>query len=54
MKKILFLLALMFVQNTALAQEKIAKITFKVETIDYGTIAANSDGIRVFEFTNFN
>ncbi len=52
MKKLLFLLTLMFVQNTALAQEKIAKITFKVETIDYGTIAVNSDGIRVFEFTN--
>jgi len=29
-----------------------AKISFKAETVDYGTIAKNSDGVRVFEFTN--
>jgi len=29
-----------------------AKITFKTDTIDYGTIAKGSDGLRVFEFTN--
>ena len=28
------------------------KISFKAETIDYGTIAKGSDGVRVFEFTN--
>lgn len=52
MKKLLFLLAVFFVHNTVFAQEKIAKITFKSETIDYGTIEVNSDGIRIFEFTN--
>jgi len=52
MKNLLFLLAVIFMQNTVLAQEKTAKIRFKFETIDYGTIAVNSDGIRVFEFTN--
>ena len=34
------------------AQEKKAKITFKMETIDYGEITKGADGIRVFEFTN--
>ena len=34
------------------AQEKIAKIEFKTETIDYGTIEKGADGLRVFEFTN--
>lgn len=29
-----------------------AKIEFKTETIDYGTIEKGSDGVRVFEFTN--
>jgi hypothetical protein len=34
------------------AQDKTAKIKFKTETIDYGTIEKGADGIRVFEFTN--
>jgi len=34
------------------AQEKVAKIEFKTETIDYGTIEKGSNGVRVFEFTN--
>jgi len=34
------------------AQEKVAKIEFKTDVIDYGTIEKGSDGIRVFEFTN--
>lgn len=34
------------------AQDATAKIEFKSETIDYGEIAKDSDGIRVFEFTN--
>lgn len=29
-----------------------AKIEFKTNTIDYGTIEKGSNGIRVFEFTN--
>ncbi|WP_373057009.1 DUF1573 domain-containing protein [Zunongwangia sp. H14] len=35
--------------GTASAQ---AKMEFKSETIDYGTIKKGSDGVRVFEFTN--
>ncbi|MDT0642452.1 DUF1573 domain-containing protein [Zunongwangia sp. F363] len=35
--------------GTASAQ---AKMEFKSETIDYGTIKRGSDGVRVFEFTN--
>lgn len=34
------------------AQEKVAKIEFKTDTIDYGTIEKGADGVRVFEFTN--
>ncbi len=29
-----------------------AKIEFKSETIDYGNIAKDSDGVRIFEFIN--
>ncbi|TYA53244.1 DUF1573 domain-containing protein [Formosa maritima] len=34
------------------AQEKVAKIEFKTDTIDYGIIEKGADGVRVFEFTN--
>ena len=34
------------------AQDKVAKIKFKTETIDYGTIEKGANGVRVFEFTN--
>ena len=34
------------------AQEKSAKIEFKTDVIDYGTIEKGADGVRVFEFTN--
>ena len=34
------------------AQDKIAKIEFESETIDYGTINKGADGIRVFKFKN--
>lgn len=34
------------------ANENGAKIEFKSETIDYGTIEHNADGKREFEFTN--
>ncbi|WP_072319060.1 DUF1573 domain-containing protein [Sinomicrobium oceani] len=52
MKKLAMFL---FVSTFALAvhaQEKVAKIDFKEDTIDYGEIAQGSDGQRVFEFTN--
>ena len=31
---------------------KVAIIDFETEVIDYGTIAQNSDGMRIFTFTN--
>ena len=34
------------------AQDKIAKIEFESETIDYGVIEKGSDGVRVFKFKN--
>ena len=34
------------------AQEKVAKIEFESETIDYGTIEKGADGVRVFKFKN--
>ena len=34
------------------AQEQVAKIEFKTDTVDYGEIAKGSDGVRIFEFTN--
>ena len=34
------------------AQEKVAKIEFKTDVIDYGTIEKGADGVRSFEFTN--
>lgn len=34
------------------AQEKMAKIEFESETIDYGTIEKGADGVRVFKFKN--
>ena len=37
---------------SAFAQEKVAKIEFKTDVIDYGTIEKGADGLRVFEFTN--
>jgi len=34
------------------AQEKVAKIEFKTDVIDYGIVEKGADGVRVFEFTN--
>ncbi len=52
MKKFVLVLFIGLFAISAFAQESAAKIEFKSETIDYGTIAKGSDGIRVFEFTN--
>ena len=50
------LIAVLFVGMMSLwlyAQDKkVAKIEFKTEIIDYGTIEKGADGVRVFEFTN--
>lgn len=62
--KNLFILLLTMVSLSAFAQEKGgneslnlvsgdgATIDFVTETLDYGTIEHNADGIRFFEFTN--
>jgi len=34
------------------SDEKIAKIEFETETIDYGTIEKGANGLRTFKFTN--
>ena len=52
MKKGLLFLFVSLITLAVSAQEKTAKIEFKSETIDYGEIAKNSDGVRIFEFTN--
>ncbi|NNC49802.1 MAG: DUF1573 domain-containing protein [Flaviramulus sp.] len=49
MKKLITILFIGLISFTINAQ---AKIEFKAETIDYGTIEKGSDGVRVFEFTN--
>ncbi|TXE16555.1 DUF1573 domain-containing protein [Psychroserpens burtonensis] len=52
MKKLVAILCVAFISFGALAQEKVAKIEFKTDVIDYGTIEKGSDGVRIFEFTN--
>ena len=49
MKQLITLICIGFLSLSLHAQ---AKIEFKTDTIDYGTIAKGSDGVRVFEFTN--
>lgn len=49
------LIAVLFVGLMSLgsfAQETQAKIEFKTDVIDYGTIEKGADGVRTFEFTN--
>ncbi len=50
MKKLALIALVALIGFTAQAQQ--AKITFKTDTVDYGTILKGSDGVRVFEFTN--
>ncbi len=52
MKKLAIFLFIGLLSWGVSAQEKVAKIEFKTETVDYGEIAKGSDGVRVFEFTN--
>ena len=51
MKQIITFLFIGLISLTVAAQ-KVAKIEFKSDTIDYGTIEKGSDGVRVFQFTN--
>ena len=52
MKKLITILLIGFVSLAVNAQSKVAKIDFKSDTIDYGTIEKGANGVRVFEFTN--
>lgn len=52
MKKIITILCIALVSFAVNAQDKVAKIEFKTDTIDYGTIEKGANGVRVFEFTN--
>ncbi len=52
MKNLVVILCVAFLSIGVYAQEKVAKIEFKTDVIDYGTIEKGSDGVRVFEFTN--
>lgn len=50
MKKLALIALVACIGFTAQAQQAI--ISFKNDTVDYGTIEKGSDGLRVFEFTN--
>lgn len=50
MKKLILFALVAFIGFTVQAQQ--AKITFKEDTIDYGSIVKGADGLRVFHFTN--
>lgn len=52
MKKIVLVLFIGLLGFSLTAQDTVAKIEFKSETVDYGEVAKGSDGIRIFEFTN--
>ena len=52
MKNLVAILFVGMLSISAFAQEKVAKIEFKTDVIDYGTIQKGADGLRVFEFTN--
>lgn len=46
------LITILFIGLISFTMHSQAKIEFKSETIDYGTIEKGSNGVRVFEFTN--
>ena len=52
MKHLITILCISLISFSVNAQEKVAKIEFKTDVIDYGTIEKGADGVRVFEFTN--
>ena len=52
MKQLITILFIGLISFSVNAQDKVAKIEFKSDTIDYGTIEKGSNGVRVFEFTN--
>ena len=50
MKKLALMALVAFIGFAAQAQQ--ASVSFKEDTVDYGSIEKGSDGVRVFEFTN--
>ncbi len=52
MKHLIMILFVGLISFTGNSQEQVAKIKFKTDVIDYGTINKGADGVRVFEFTN--
>jgi len=52
MKKLITILIIGLISFSINAQDKVAKIKFKTDTVDYGTIEKGADGLRIFEFTN--
>lgn len=52
MKQLITILFIGFISLSITAQEKEAKIEFKTDVIDYGTIEKGANGVRTFEFTN--
>ncbi|MCK5399995.1 MAG: DUF1573 domain-containing protein [Flavobacteriaceae bacterium] len=52
MKHLMTILFIGLISFSINAQEKGAKIEFKTDVIDYGTIEKGADGVRIFEFTN--
>jgi len=52
MKHLITILFIGLISLSIDAQDKVAKIEFKTDVIDYGTIEKGADGVRVFEFTN--
>lgn len=52
MKNLVAILFVGLISFGSLAQEKVAKIEFETDVIDYGTIEKGADGLRTFVFTN--
>ena len=52
MKKFISVLCIGLFALTLSAQEKVAKIEFEKDVIDYGEVAMGSDGVRIFKFKN--
>lgn len=52
MKNLITILIISLISFGVFAQNKVAKIEFKTDIIDYGTIEKGADGVRTFEFTN--
>ena len=52
MKQLITILFVGLLSFSVNAQDKVAKIEFESDTIDYGTIEKGADGMRVFKFKN--